>query len=168
MKNLKRISLITLIIVSGFSATAEAQITSEVPFRIMELEEAMETAKLEDKKVLLDVFAVWCPYCRKMHNDVYPDENVSKAVNEHFILVHIDIESEEKVTFLDKNITQAQFATALRSQSTPTTYFMNHDGEILGHQPGLLSAEVFESLLRYVGSDAYLDQSFEEFSDQSR
>lgn len=166
MKKKKLIFLVTLFFISGFTAIAEAQITREVPFRIMELEEAMETAKLEDKKVLLDVFAVWCPYCIKMHNDIYPDESVSKAVNDHFILVHIDIESEEKVTFLDKNITEAQFASALRSQSTPTTYFMDHDGEILGHQPGLLSAEVFESLLRYVGSDAYLNQSFEEFSDQ--
>jgi len=168
MKHLHMITLLILISTCGFFSSADAQITKEVPFRIMELEEAMETAKLEDKKVLLDVFAVWCPYCRKMHNDVYPNENVSEAVNDHFILVHIDIESQEKVTFLDKNITQAQFANALRSQSTPTTYFMNHDGEILGHQPGLLSAEVFESLLRYVGSDAYLDQSFEEFSDQLR
>jgi len=168
MKNLHLITLLILISTGGFFSSADAQITKEVSFRIMELEEAMETAKLEDKKVLLDVFAVWCPYCRKMHSDVYPNESVSEAVNDHFILVHIDIESEEKVTFLDKNITQKQFATALRSQSTPTTYFMNHDGEILGHQPGLLSAEVFESLLRYIGSDAYLDQSFEEFSDQLR
>ncbi|HMB99021.1 MAG TPA: thioredoxin fold domain-containing protein [Balneolaceae bacterium] len=168
MKNLHLITLLILIYTGCFFSAAEAQISKEVPFRIMELEEAMETAKLEDKKVLLDVFAVWCPYCRKMHNDVYPNESVSEAVNDHFILVHIDIESQEKVTFLDKNITQAQFANALRSQSTPTTYFMNHDGEILGHQPGLLSADVFESLLRYVGSDAYLDQSFEEYSDQLR
>ena len=166
MKDLKLIFVMVLIVIGGFTAVAEAQITAEVPFRIMELEEAMEAAKLENKKVLLDVFAVWCPYCRKMHSDVYPDQSVAKVVNEHFILVHIDIESEEKITFLDKNITQAQFASALRSQSTPTTYFMNYDGEILGHQPGLLSADVFESLLRYVGSDAYLDQSFEEFSDQ--
>jgi len=161
-----KIYIIIFLMVAGLPAIADAQIKKEVPFRVMELDQALETAKKENKKVLLDVFAVWCQYCREMHDNVYPKKNVANAMSKYFILVHIDIESDEKVTFLDKTITQAQFATALRSQSTPTTYFMNPNGEILGHQPGLLSADVFSSLLHFVGSDSYLEQSFEEFSEQ--
>jgi thioredoxin-related protein len=40
---------------------------------------------------------------------------------------------------------------------------MNGEGELLGMQPGLLSAEIFEDLLNFVGSDAFESLSFEEF-----
>ncbi|MGF1671534.1 MAG: thioredoxin family protein [Balneolaceae bacterium] len=166
MKHCIKIISLAVLVTFFRAGISEAQITADVPYRIMELETALETAKEENKKVILDVYAEWCPYCRRMHNDVYPDEKVSTILEQYFILVHIDIESNENVKFIDRTITQSQLARALRSQSTPTTYFMSANGEVIGMQPGLLSADIFATLLSYIGSDAYKSQSFEEYSGQ--
>jgi thioredoxin-related protein len=127
------------------------------------LANALESAKENDKKVLIDVYAEWCPYCEKMHTEVYTESDIIEAVNEHFYLVKINIESENEVNYLGNRMAESEFAKMLKSSSLPTTFFMNGDGELLGMQPGLLSAEIFEDLLNFVGSDAFESLSFEEF-----
>lgn len=128
-----------------------------------ELDRAIEIASQSGKKVLIDVYADWCPYCEKMHNEVYTETGVINAVNEYFYLVKINIESAEVVRYLGREMTESEFASMLNSSSLPTTFFMDSEGDLLGMQPGLMPADVFEDLLHYVGSDAYEASSFEEF-----
>lgn len=127
------------------------------------LDTALESAKESGKKVLIDVYAEWCPYCEKMHTEVYTLNDVIEAVNEHYYLVKINIESQNEVNYLGNRMTESEFAKMLNSSSLPTTFFMNGDGELLGMQPGLLPADVFEDLLTFVGSDSYESLSFEEY-----
>lgn len=127
------------------------------------IDEALERASEEEKLILIDVFAPWCPYCQRMQEEVYPDGNVEEAIGDYFLPVRISVESDAPVRFMERNFTQAEFARALQYQSVPTTYFMNARGEVVGQQPGYLPEDVFTSLLRYVGSGAYETESFEEF-----
>lgn len=127
------------------------------------VDEAMERAEEEQKLILIDVFAPWCPYCQRMQEEVYPDSRVEEAIETYFLPVRISIESDDPVQFMNREFTQAEFARALRYENVPTTYFMNARGEVVGQQPGYLPEEIFTSLLRYVGSGAYETQSFEEF-----
>lgn len=128
-----------------------------------ELDRAIEIASQNDKKVLIDVYADWCPYCEKMHNEVYTETGVIEAVNEHFYLVKINIESENTVNYLGKKMSEQEFSAMLNSSSLPTTFFMNGNGELLGMQPGLMPADVFEDLLHFVGSNAFESISFEDY-----
>ncbi len=128
-----------------------------------DLDKALESAKESGKKVLIDVYAEWCPYCAKMHSEVYTETDVITAVNEHFYLVKINIESQNEVNYLGNRMTESDFAKMLKSSSLPTTFFMNSDGELLGMQPGLLPADVFEDLLTFVGTDSFESLSFEEY-----
>jgi len=98
-----------------------------------------------------------------MHSEVYTETDVITAVNEHFYLVKINIESQNEVNFLGNRMTESDFAKMLKSSSLPTTFFMNSDGELLGMQPGLLPADVFEDLLTFVGTDSFESLSFEEY-----
>jgi thioredoxin-related protein len=157
MKTLKILCL-SLGLVICFSAISIGQSLSPTP-----LESALLSAKESGKKVLIDVYAEWCPYCEKMHTEVYTETDVIEAVNEHFYLVKINIESQNEVNFLGNRMTESEFAKMLKSSSLPTTYFMNSSGELLGMQPGLLPADVFEDLLTFVGSDSYQSLSFEEY-----
>jgi len=127
------------------------------------LDTALKSAKESGKKVLIDVYAEWCPYCEKMHTEVYTLNDVIEAVNEHYYLVKINIESQNEVNYLGNRMTESEFAKMLNSSSLPTTFFMNGDGELLGMQPGLLPADVFEDLLTFVGSDSFESLSFEEY-----
>ena len=157
MKTLKVLCL-SLGLVICFSAISIGQSLNPTA-----LESALLSAKESGKKVLIDVYAEWCPYCEKMHTEVYTETDVIEAVNEHFYLVKINIESQNEVNFLGNRMTESEFAKMLKSSSLPTTYFMNSSGELLGMQPGLLPADVFEDLLTFVGSDSYQSLSFEEY-----
>src|SRR6056297_58910 len=128
------------------------------------LEQALKLAPETGKKILVDVYATWCPYCKRMHSEVYPSDDVSNAISDYFLLVKIDVEGSEEVNYFGEIMTEAQFARALDNKNVPTTYFLNKEGAILGVQPGYLEPKVFSSLLQFVGSDAYLNQSFSEYS----
>ncbi|MDZ7719956.1 MAG: thioredoxin family protein [Balneolaceae bacterium] len=127
------------------------------------LQQALDQAPKEGKKILVDVFATWCPYCQRMHSEVYPSEGVQNAISDYYLWVQIDIESDAKVNYHGEEMTQAEFASALENQNVPTAYFLNSEGAILGKQPGFLEQEMFVNLLNFVGSDAYLEQSFQDF-----
>lgn len=127
------------------------------------LEDALKQASDSGKKILVDVYAEWCPYCQRMHGDVYTDKKVLDAIAEYYIWVRINVESEETVNYHGNEMTEAQFASALDNQNVPTTYFLNSEGSILGSQPGFIDAEMFQSLLNFVGSGEYLNQTFQEY-----
>lgn len=130
------------------------------------MERALQLASQQDKFILIDVYAEWCPYCQRMQSEVYPSEEVEEKVGKYFIPVRINTESNEKLRYLGNDFTQAEFAGALQYRSVPTTYFMNDKGEIVGQQPGFLPVEVFARLLEFVGSGAFEEQTFDEFDDQ--
>ncbi len=155
------ISLLAFLVVTCNSATGQQTETEPVS-----LEEALKLAPETGKKILVDVYAEWCPYCQRMHSDVYKNEEVVDAISNHFIWVKINVESENMVNYLGNEMTEAQFARALNNESIPTTYFLNHEGSILGLQPGYIESETFSKLLNFVGSDAFLNQSFQEYSSQ--
>ncbi len=128
------------------------------------LSEAMELAEKNDKKVLVYANAVWCTYCKKMEKEVFTQEAVQQKTKEHFYSVWIDIESDEKLTFRDQEMTQIQFSRAMRITGTPTFIFFDSEGEIIAGQPGFIPEEMYLQILEFVGSDAYQDQSFGEFA----
>ena len=152
--------IITVLFIHFIPVAALAQEAATEP---ISLEVALEKASEENKKILVDVYAAWCPYCQRMHSDVYTSEEVVKAISDYFIWVQINVESDNKVTYLGTEMTEAEFARALDNKNVPTTYFLNDEGAIIGVQPGYLDDDVFANLLNFVGSDAYLNTSFEEY-----
>lgn len=127
------------------------------------MERALELAGDSKKTILIDVYAEWCSYCQRMRDEVYPDQQVRKILREYFIPVQVNIDSKETLTYLGRSFTHEEFSKALENRSTPTYYFMNENGEVVGKQPGYMPADVFSSLLEFVGSGAYQDQTYEEF-----
>src|SRR6476620_7499604 len=52
--------------------------------------EAFETAKRENKPILLDIGAVWCHWCHVMDRESYESPEIAAIVNEHFIAIKVD------------------------------------------------------------------------------
>ncbi len=161
---MNKIFLLASILLFLTAALATAQVHDLDTY---DLEEALELAQSTDKKVLIDVYAEWCPYCERMHKNVYTDPEVAEAIEDYYYLVMINIESSDEVNYLGNEMSEREFSQQLNSESLPTTFFMNSSGELLGKQPGLLPADTFYNLLNFVGSDAYLSTTFEEYQ-QSR
>lgn len=128
------------------------------------MKEAQQLAAQNGKKVLIFAEAEWCTYCKKMYKDVFPKQSVQDSLKKYYYPVRVDIESNEKIVFNDRETTGRQFAREHRVRGTPTTFFVEGDGTILGIQPGFIPAKTFEMLLSYVGSDAYGKVEFEEYA----
>ena len=128
-------------------------------------EEAIDAAKQSKKKLIIDVYAPWCPWCRRLQSEVYTDEKVRSYVKEHFILTRLDAENhDDKVRFREHTLTPAELSTGLGASGFPTTVFLDAEGEYITRLPGFVEAGEFLHVLGYIGSDAFADQSFEEYS----
>ena len=127
------------------------------------LEQAQQLAQKGDKKVLIYAEATWCGYCQKMDREVFPDSHVIRTMEKYYFPVRLDIESDRTITFNGREMTERRFAMEHRVTGTPTTFFVNDKGEILGAQPGFIPADVFSSLLAYVGSEAYTRVKFDQY-----
>lgn len=128
------------------------------------LSDAMQLAKENQKKVLVYANASWCTYCKKMEKEVFTKDDIQKLTSDYFYPVWIDIESEDSLTFRGRKMTEMIFSRSLRVTGTPTFIFFDEEGDIISGQPGYIPQDVYAQILRYVGTDAYEDQSFQEFT----
>lgn len=153
-------ALVCCFLTAGFTSTF-AQQDKEVTWYTME--EAQQYAEEQQKKVLIYAEAQWCGYCKKMNKEVFPKEVVQDSIQKYYFPVRIDVESDKKIVFNGESMTQQQFAHRQQVRSTPTIFFVDNSGEILGMQPGYMPVDVFNKLLSYVGSGAFGNVSFEEY-----
>ena len=131
--------------------------------RTYSMPEAQRLASETGKKVLIDVYTVWCGFCRKMAAETYPSQLVKNVVDDHFYVVRLNAESDKKIIFNGEEFTEAELAGAFGVSSFPTTIFINTNGEPLGLQPGFMDASMFSSLIGFVGSDAFRSESYEDY-----
>jgi thiol:disulfide interchange protein len=102
MRNLSRIhSLILGLAFAGFiTASAPA---AEAPARppiydtkadgAKQISDALATAKLEHKNVILQFGANWCGWCHKLHKLFQSDKEIAAVLKDNYIVVLIDVDT---------------------------------------------------------------------------
>lgn len=100
-------------------------------------EAGLEKAKLENKPVVLYFWATWCKFCRKLHDEVYPDPTVNSLLTERFVLVAINIDKNKEIP--------AKYGV----QYPPAIIFVDADGNVITKVMGYTPKENF---LVYVNS----------------
>jgi len=87
--------------------------------------EAFETAKRENKPILLDIGAVWCHWCHVMDRESYEDPEVAALINEHFVAIKVDRDERPDV--------DSRYQTAVQAISGqggwPLTAFLTPEGK---------------------------------------
>ncbi len=127
------------------------------------LKDAQSMALENSKKVLIFGDAVWCTFCKKMKKEVYPESGVINIIEEHFYPVLLDSESNKVIEFNGNEFTEMELARAFRMSGTPTHYFLDSDGSVLGQQPGFIPADIFERLLSFIGTNSFKNIEFSEY-----
>ncbi len=132
-------------------------------------EEAIDLAKLHKKKVIVDVYAAWCPWCRRLQEEVYTDADVRSYLEKHFVLTRLDAENQEDtLRFREHALTPADLALGLGAQGFPTTVFLDEQSDYITRLPGFLEAGEFFTVLDYVGSNAFVEQSYREYAEKQK
>ncbi len=131
--------------------------------------EAVAAARKSGKPILVDVYAPWCGWCRKMQTEVYPLPELRKYLEAHFEIARLNLEEySDTVTFKGYALTSAELAMGLGASSTPTTVFLEPDGDYITRLPGFHEGDVFLEVLRFIGSGAYRHLTYEEFRAKER
>jgi uncharacterized protein len=88
-------------------------------------EEAFETAKRENKPILLDIGAVWCHWCHVMDRESYDDPEIAQIVNERFVAIKVDRDERPDI--------DSRYQVAVQALSGqggwPLTAFLTPDGK---------------------------------------
>ena len=65
----------------------------------MSLEEALNAQKNNPKKILMDVYTVWCGPCKLMDKKTFTNPDLVNYVNNHYYAVKFNGEGNEIIDF---------------------------------------------------------------------
>ena len=88
--------------------------------------DAFQRSKELNRPILLDVGAVWCPWCSLMDRDTYTNTATADYINQHFVSVKVDFDAAPEL------VAQLQRAQAVLNlpAGLPLTSFITPDGKL--------------------------------------
>jgi uncharacterized protein YyaL (SSP411 family) len=129
--------------------------------------EAFKQARELGRPILLDVGAVWCPWCGLMDRDTYTNPETADYINQHFVAVKVDFDASPKL------VAQLQRAQAVLNlpAGLPLTSFITPGGKLYfgaGYLPseGKRDKQSFkdaaeQALKEYANKETTNDESFQ-------
>lgn len=136
-------------------------------------DEAMALHAKEPRKLMVDVYTDWCGWCKVMDSKTFSNEVVSDFLNEKFYAVKLNAEQREDISFQGKTFRYVaqgnrgyhELAAALLNNqlSFPSVVILDEKVNMLQLIPGFRKAKEFDIMLKYFGTDAFRNQTWEVF-----
>lgn len=101
------------------------------------LDAALTQAKSQNRPVMLDIYAPWCGYCRKLRKEVYPSGDV---VRESSRYVMVTVNGEQAPAMMEK----------YSIDGFPTILFLDKNGALMGRIDGFVSGAQLARKMRDV------------------
>ena len=90
---MKKLLLVWMVFLTNFSYAQKAEVKW---LSFPELEIAITK---NPQNVIINFYADWCVYCKKMENVVYTKPEVVKALNANYYAVRFNVESQDSIYF---------------------------------------------------------------------
>jgi thiol:disulfide interchange protein len=90
-------------------------------------EDALERATAENKAVLVNFYAEWCVWCKRMESTTLRDANVAAMLSNSVVPVSLDVEGDGE-----------ELSTEFGVEALPTVLVLDGEGRELGRIPGYL------------------------------
>ena len=120
--------------------------------------EGLKLAKEKRRPVVMDFYADWCGWCRKMEAEVFTDQEVAVKLNNDYICIrlHTDRNYGETLKYKNHVLTKQEFAAMLGVVGLPTVVFLDREGGLITKIPGYINKSMFLPLLSYIRDECYL------------
>ncbi|MEO9824879.1 MAG: thioredoxin family protein [Paracoccaceae bacterium] len=90
-----------------------------------DLREDLEEANDEGKRLLIMFEQRGCIYCTKMHKEVFPDPDVTAAIEDNYFVVQVNLHGDTEVTDFDgETLSEKDMARKWGILFTPSMLFM--------------------------------------------
>jgi len=113
--------------------------------------EGMELAKTQKKDILINFYAKWCGYCRKMEKDTFSNRLVANYLQDNYIPILINSDKERRLS--------ASYGV----RGLPFFWFLSFNGERITGLPGYVDADMFINYLKFIHTRSYNTMSFRDF-----
>ncbi|NNM22640.1 MAG: thioredoxin family protein [Flavobacteriaceae bacterium] len=134
----------------------------------MTMDEALAAQQVVPKKIIMDVYTVWCGPCKLMDRETFGNKKVARFINENYYPVKFNAEGPEEITYDGFTYTNPNyqperrgrnathfFADALRLQGYPSIVFFEDNGKLIQSIPGFRSPKEIEIYLKMIANDDY-------------
>ena len=137
-----------------------------------DLSEDLAEANDEGKRLLIMFEQRGCVYCTKMHNDVFPDPDVTRMIEETYFVVQMNLYGDIEVTDFDGEVlSEKAMARKWGMLFTPTMMFLPEEvaegmtapQAAVAVMPGAFGKGTTLDMLTWVAEKRYEDQSEEDF-----
>jgi len=132
----------------------------------LELDKIVSNANSTNKFIILFLHKDSCGFCEKMIFDL-DDKNLSKKIDKDFILVDINRDDDETISFQGYEGSNRDFLKKLDIDLYPTIVFMDGNSSFIYNTVGYRNPKKFTTILNFISSKAYIKTTFEEFEDES-
>lgn len=113
------------------------QMLAQTGFPDINLETAITQAKAQNKYIIANMSAIWCPSCRRLDRSVFAEKAVQKLINDNFIFTRAEYESDEG----------KQFMARYGVNSFPTLLLLSPEGEQVQRIPLTFDPKTFMASL---------------------
>ncbi len=115
----------------------------------------IKEAKKTNKHILVYLHISGCPYCNKMEEFTFDDDEVSSAIRKDFIFIDINIKDNGIVSFEDFTGSKIEFAKLTGYSMYPSSLFFDKDGKLVYDEVGYINEDKYLKTLQLVNSKDY-------------
>lgn len=138
-----------------------------------DMTEDLEEANAEGKRLLVIFEQRGCIYCKKMHEEVFPDPAIAALIEENYFVVQMNLFGDVEVTDFDgETLSERDMAVRWGVVFTPTMMFMPEEVPESGtaaqaavvSMPGAFGKGTTKALLNWVLEKGYEgDEHFQKY-----
>lgn len=177
MKQLMACLIALVIAVPGYGAEVDVgddglHKTAWMRDTFKDLREDLDEANAEGKRLVLFFEQRGCVYCTKMHNEVFPREDISSYIEENYFVVQLNLHGDVEVTDFDGDVrTEKDMARKWGILFTPTIMFIDEQVDegipatqaTVAVMPGAFLAGTTLDMFTWVAEKRYAIEGGEDF-----
>ena len=92
------------------------------------LEEAVELQKKTPKKIIMDVYTIWCGPCKMLDKKTFRNKDVVDYINKHFYAVKFNAEGNEEIAFKGATFSNPNYDPAKANKRNSVHELARHFG----------------------------------------
>ncbi len=136
-------------------------------------DEAIEANKKEKKKFFVDIYTVWCGWCKRMDAQTFEQTDVAAYLNKHFYPIKLDAEQKADIVYNGttfkwvkggrRGVHTLAYSLLDGQMSYPSLVFLTEKEERIMISKGFKKEKDFMKELKYIEEEHYKTTGLNDF-----